>query len=42
MYTDQPEDPHLILEKFYAELWKTNGTDYEPVCLRVIMNSLDR
>ena len=42
MYTDQPEDPNLILEKFYAELWKTNGTDYEPACLRVMMNSLER
>ena len=42
MHTYQPEDLNLILEKFYAELRKTNGTDYEPTCLRVMMSSLDR
>ena len=38
----QPEDLNLILEKFYAELRKTNGTDYEPACLKVMMSSFDR
>ena len=42
IHTYQPEDLNLILEKFYAELRKTNGTDYEPTCLRVMMSSLDR
>ena len=38
----QPEDLSLIVEKFYAELPKTNGTNYEPTCLRVMMSSLER
>ena len=38
----QPEDLNLILEKFYAELWRTNRTDYERTCLRVMMSSLGR
>ena len=42
MHTYQPEDLNIILEKFYAELRKANGTDYEPGCLRVMMSSLDR
>ena len=42
IHTYLPEDLNLILVKFYAELWKTNGTDYEPACLRVMMSSLDR
>ena len=42
MHTYQPEDLNLILEKFHAELRKTNETDYEPACLRVLMSSLDR
>ena len=42
IYAYQPEDLNLILEKFYVELWKTNGTDYELACLRVMMSSLDR
>ena len=43
IHTYQPEDLNVILEKFYAELRKTNGTDYEPACLiRVMMSSLDR
>ena len=42
MHTHQPEDLNLVLEKFYAELRKSNGTDYEPACLRVMMSSLDR
>ena len=41
-HTYQPEYLNLILEKFYAELRKANGTDYEPACLRVMMRSLDR
>ena len=35
IHTYQPEDLNLILEKFYAELLKTNETDYEPACKRV-------
>ena len=35
MHTYQPEDFNLILEKFYEELQKAHGTDYEPACLRV-------
>ena len=42
IYAYQPEDLNLILEKFYVELWKTNGTDYDLACLRVMMSSLDR
>ena len=42
IHTYQPEDLNLILEKFYAELRKTNGTDDEQTCLRVMMSSLDR
>ena len=42
IYAYQPENLNLILEKFYVELWKTNGTDYELACLRVMMSSLDR
>ena len=34
MHTYQPEDLNLILEKFCAELRKTNGTDYETACLK--------
>ena len=32
IHTYQPEYLNLILEKFYAELRKTNGTDDEPAC----------
>ena len=42
MHTYQPEDLNPILEKFYAELRKTNGTNYEPTCLRVMKSSLER
>ena len=42
IHTYQPEDLNLILEKFYVELQKANGTDYEPAWLRVMMSSLDR
>ena len=42
MHTYQPENLNLILEKFYAKLRKTNETDYEPACLRVMMSSIDR
>ena len=42
IHTYHPEHPNLTLEKFYAELWKTNGNDYELACLRVMMSSLDR
>ena len=32
IHTYQPEYLNPILEKFYAELRKTNGTDDEPAC----------
>ena len=38
MHTYQPEDLNLILEKFNAELLKTNKTDYETACLRVMIS----
>ena len=46
-YRKQPSeyDPlelNSILERFYAELKKTDGKDYEPNCLRVIMSTIDR
>ena len=42
IHTYQPEDLNLILKKIYAEMRKTNRTDCEPTCLRVMMFSLDR
>ena len=42
MHTYRPKDFNIIWEKFYAELRKTNGTDYEPSCLRVMMSSPDK
>ena len=42
IHTYEPEVFNLILEKFYLELRKTKGTDYEPACLRVMMSSLNR
>ena len=41
-HTYQTEDLNLTWEKFYAELHKANGTDYEPARLRVMMSSFDR
>ena len=41
MHTYQLKDLNLILEKLFAELRKTNGTDYETECLRDMMSSLD-
>ena len=35
-------DLNIILEKFYAEVRKRNGDQYEPACLRVMMAALDR
>ena len=42
MYTYQPENLNLILDKLYAEQQKTIKTDSEPAFLRVMMSSLDR
>ena len=42
MHNHQSENLNLVLEKFYAELRKANGTDYESAYLRVMMSSLDR
>ena len=37
-----PEELDKILQRFYAELVKSNGTDYEPESLRVMIACLDR
>ena len=37
-----PEDLNLVLCRFYAEIRKQNGKDYEPDCLRVMQSALDR
>ena len=37
-----PLELNSILERFYAELKKTDGNDYKPSCLRVMMSSIDR
>ena len=34
MHTYQPEDLNLILEKFYTELRKANGTYHEPAMFK--------
>ena len=45
-YTEEIDtyQPEILIssQKFYAELWKTNGTDYESACLKVMMSLLDR
>ena len=38
----KPDDLNEILKKFYVELRKTDGSDYEPNCLKVMLSSLDR
>ena len=38
----EPAELNSILEKFYAEIRKTNGEHYEPSCLRIMMASIDR
>ena len=30
------------LTKFYVEVRKTDGSDYEPSCLKIMLSSLDR
>ena len=37
-----PFELNLILKKFYTEIRKENGKEYEPNCLRVMISSLDR
>ena len=37
-----PAELNTILEKFYVELRKTDGKDYEPSSLRVMVAGLDR
>ena len=37
-----PHDLNDVLMKFYAELQKADGSEYEPACLRVMRASLDR
>ena len=32
----------MALQRFYAELTKTNGNDYEPESLKVMLAALDR
>ena len=38
----QPVELNLILERFYAEVKKSDGKDYEPDCLRVMQSGIDR
>ena len=40
--TIPPESLDLVLQQFYAELKKKNGSDYEPESLAVMQASLDR
>ena len=37
-----PQDLNDVLMKFYAELRKADGSEYEPACLRVMTASLYR
>jgi hypothetical protein len=36
------EELDEVLSRFYAEVRKTNGEEYEPDCLKVMQASLDR
>ena len=38
----KPEELNSLLERFYAEVKKSDGKDYEPDCLRVMMSGIDR
>ena len=38
----EPAYLNVTLENFCAELRKTDGTDYEPACLKVMISDLDR
>ena len=31
-----------ILQSFFAEIRKCNGTEYEPECLQVMLSAMDR
>lgn len=42
METYQPNDLDVILQIFYTEVRKLNGTEYEPDSLKVMLGSLDR
>jgi len=37
-----PQELNSMLERFCAELKKTNGKDYEPDSLRVMLAGIDR
>ena len=37
-----PQQLNLLLERFYAEVKKRDGSDYEPECLGVMQAALDR
>ena len=40
--TYQPSDLDVVLQRFYTEVRKMNGKEYEPDSLKVMMGSLDR
>ena len=42
LYEFNPEELNKILERFYTELRKTDGDEYEPGCLKVMISALDR
>ena len=42
LFQYEPKELNKTLEKFYTELRKKDGTDYEPACLRTMIGSLDR
>lgn len=37
-----PNDLDSILQSFFAEIRKSDGTEYEPECLRVMLSAMDR
>ena len=37
-----PEELHKVLSKFYAQLKKNNGDDYEPESLKIMRSAIER
>ena len=42
IYEIPEKELNELLERFYAELRKVDGNEYEPACLRVMISALDR
>lgn len=42
LYQFEEMELNKVLERFYTELRKEDGTEYEPACLRVMISALDR